>query len=208
MVFAFVLSLMRPCPNFARKAPLLILRALTIPLLVYTAALAAANPGLAEGTDLSALREGDMRKLVVADDPLPAPDVPFTAPDGSQTTLAASNGKVRLVNFWATWCAPCREEMPALQALQQDLGGADFEVLLVATGRNAPEGIARFFSEEGITMQTALDPKGALGRAAGIAGLPVTLVLDREGREVARLTGGADWASPSARAIVAALVAQ
>ena len=208
MVFAFVLSLMRPCPNFARKAPLLILRALTIPLLVYTAALAAANPGLAQGPDLSALREGDMRKLVVADDPLPAPDVPFTAPDGSQTTLAASNGKVRLVNFWATWCAPCREEMPALQALQQDLGGADFEVLLVATGRNAPEGIARFFSEEGITMQTALDPKGTLGRAAGIAGLPVTLVLDREGREVARLTGGADWASPSARAIVAALVAQ
>ena len=191
----------------------MILRALTIPLLVYTAALAAANPGLAEGPafaqdkDLAALREGDMRKLVLADEPQPAPDAAFIAPDGSQTTLAASNGKVRLVNFWATWCAPCREEMPALQTLQQDLGGADFEVLLVATGRNAPEGIARFFAEEGITLQTALDPKGALGRAAGIAGLPVTVVLDREGREVARLTGGADWASPSARAIVAALVA-
>ena len=191
----------------------MILRALTIPLLVYTVTLAAANPALAEGpafaqdSDLAALREGDMRKLVLADEPQPAPDAAFIAPDGSQTTLAASNGKVRLVNFWATWCAPCREEMPALQALQRDLGGADFEVLLVATGRNAPEAIARFFAEEGITLRTALDPKGALGRAAGVAGLPVTVVLDREGREVARLTGGADWASPSARAIVAALVA-
>ena len=186
----------------------MILRALTIPLLVYTAALAAANPALAEGADLAALREGDMRKLVLAEDPLPAPDAAFVAPDGSETTLAASDGKVRLVNFWATWCAPCREEMPALQALQQDLGGPEFEVLLVATGRNAPDAIARFFTEEGIVLQTALDPKGALGRAAGIAGLPVTLILDREGREIARLTGGADWASPSARAIVAALVAR
>ena len=181
------------------------LRALTISALVYTAALALTNP--AGAADLDDLRAGEMRKLVLVDPPLAAPDVAFAGADGAETTLAASNGKVRLVNFWATWCAPCREEMPALAALQRDLGGAEFEVILMATGRNPPEAIARFFAEEKLDLATALDPKAALARAMGVPGLPVTVALDRQGREVARLTGGADWASAEARALIAALIA-
>ena len=124
------------------------------------------------------------------------------------TTLAASNGKVRLVNFWATWCAPCRKEKPTLDALERELGGPDFGVIAIATGRNSPEAIDAFNAEAGIAaLRTYLDPKGELAAAMNVPGLPVTVVLNRAGQEVARLLGGADWTSESARVIVAALIA-
>lgn len=183
-----------------------------ISALVYTALAAFANPGPAVALDaavlaeISALREGDMRKLIVHDAPVPVPDVAYLGPDGAQTTLAASNDRVRVVNFWATWCPPCREEMPALDALERSLGGADFAVLLVATGRNSPEGIARFLEEENIGLETGVDPGGQLAAAMNVPGLPVTVILDRDGFEIARLMGGADWNGASARAIVERLI--
>jgi thiol-disulfide isomerase/thioredoxin len=191
------------------------LRALTIPLLVYTAVAVPANSAAAQALDagaragIEALRDGDMRKLAVHETGATVADVAFLDPDGAETTLAASDGRLRLVNFWATWCAPCREEMPALAALNADLGGDDFEVLLVATGRNAPEAIERFFAEADIRgLETSLDPRGALAQAMGVPGLPVTLILNREGDELARLIGGADWNGASARAILADLLAR
>ena len=81
----------------------------------------------ASATDLASFRTGDMRKLVVHETPIPVPDTEYTDAAGAPATLAASNGRVRLVNFWATWCAPCRKEMPSLDALQRDKGGPDFE---------------------------------------------------------------------------------
>ncbi len=191
----------------------MILRNLTIPLLVYTAALALATPAAAQTLDASArgeieaLRDGDMRKLAVLEAPAAAPDTVYLGPDGAETTLAGSDGKLRVVNFWATWCAPCREEMPALEALQAAFGGADFDVVLIATGRNSPEAIDRFFAEAGIDgLATGTDPTSALARAMGVPGLPVTVILNREGAEIARLVGGADWNGASAHAIVAALL--
>ena len=149
-----------------------------------------------------------MRKLVILDTAVPAADVPFTAADGSATTLAASNGKIRVVNFWATWCAPCREEMPALAALEAARGGDDFAVMPIATGSNTPESITRFMDEAGVAgLGTALDPDGALAAAMRVPGLPVTVILDRDGREIARMLGGADWDSASALAIVDHLLA-
>ena len=157
---------------------------------------------------ISALREGDMRKLVLHEAPQPAPNTAFIDPSGNEVTLAESNGQVRLVNFWATWCAPCRQEKPALDALERELGGEDFAVLAVATGRNDPEAIADFNAEVGIeTLATYLDPRSALAGAMNVPGLPVTVVLNREGEEIARLMGGADWMSASAQAIIAALIA-
>jgi thiol-disulfide isomerase/thioredoxin len=159
-------------------------------------------------TSLASFRSGEMRKLVVHDAPVPAPGTEFIDASGQATTLAASNGRVRLVNFWATWCAPCRKEMPALDALQRDKGGPDFEVITIATGRNAPEAIAAFREEAGIAdLPNALDPKGRLAAAMGVPGLPVSVLLDREGSEVARMMGDADWNGPDARALIDWLVA-
>lgn len=191
----------------------MVLRVLML-VLVYTAALAAANPAAAQALDaegraeVEALRAGDMRKLVFQDVAVAAPEVGFVGADGVETSLGVSNGALRLVNFWATWCAPCREEMPALEALSEAYGGDGLEVILIATGRNSPDAIARFFAEEGIALETALDPKGALAQAMGVPGLPVTVILNREGEELARLLGGADWDDASARAIVENLLAR
>ena len=161
----------------------------------------------ASATDLEGLRVGEMRKLVLPDSPVPAPDTEYLDPAGQPTTLAASDGRVRLVNFWATWCAPCRKEMPALDALQRSRGGPDFEVIAIATGRNSPEGIAAFREEAGISaLGNALDPKGRLAAAMGVPGLPVSVLLDRDGAEVARMLGDADWNGPDAHALIDRLV--
>ena len=151
-----------------------------------------------------------MRKLVVHAEPVPAPDDRLYRPRRrAQTTLAASNGRVRLVNFWATWCAPCRNEMPALDALQRDLGGPDFEVIAIATGRNSARGHRRFRESAGITARRPRSTPRARSRPPWASpGLPVTVVLDRDGlRERARMMGGADWNGPEARALIGALTA-
>ena len=179
------------------------------PALLYAALTAFANPAPAAGLDpaeragLEALKTGDMRKLVVLDEAVEAPDIAFTDLHGNETSLAASDGRVRLVNFWATWCAPCRSEMPALDALERERGGEDFAVIPIATGRNSLDAIASFSAEAGIaSLSTYLDPKSQLAQAMQVPGLPVTVLLSRDGTEIARLLGGADWNAPDARAVI------
>jgi thiol-disulfide isomerase/thioredoxin len=175
---------------------------------LYTSLALCANVAVADMAAVEALRDGDMQKLMFVSDPQPASAVAFTDPDGAEVTLADWQGKYVLVNFWATWCAPCRKEMPSLDRLQAELGGEDFEVVTIATGRNSPTGIRKFFEETGVTnLPMLLDPKSALARDMGILGLPVTVILDPEGREIARLIGDAEWDSDSAKAIVSALIA-
>jgi thiol-disulfide isomerase/thioredoxin len=176
--------------------------------LLYTALVLGANAAAADTAALEALREGDMQKLVFHAEPVAAGAAAFADADGAEHRLADWQGKVVLLNFWATWCAPCRKEMPMLDALQTEFGGDDFEVVTVATGRNSVQGIRRFFEEVGVAnLPVLLDPGQELAREMGVFGLPITVILDREGREIARLRGEADWQSDSAKAIVAALVA-
>lgn len=173
-------------------------------VLLYLALVAGAN-----AADIASLRAGDMTKLDIHAAPLPTSAAPFTTPEGTSHTLADWRGKYVLLNFWATWCAPCRHEMPALNALQKAHGGPDFEVVTVATGRNALPAIERFFDEAGIDrLPILLDPKQGLAREMAVLGLPISVLIDREGQEIARLQGDADWASESARAIIAALIAR
>ena len=175
---------------------------------LYTAFLAFANAAAADIAALEALREGDMRKLVIHAEPRAAPDAAFSDLDGGTHRLADYRGKWVLLNFWATWCAPCRKEMPMLANLQRDLGGESFAVVTIATGRNPPQAITRFFDEIGQTaLPRYIDPEHALARPMGVMGLPVTVILDPEGREVARMMGDATWDGASARAILAALMA-
>ena len=150
-----------------------------------------------------------MRKLLVHETPVPAPDVALTGPDGAETTVAAAAGpELTVVNFWATWCAPCRKEMPSLAALAEARAADGLALVLVATGRNSPEAIARFATEVGLPgLETLLDPKSRLAAAMGVPGLPVTVLLDRDGAEIARLLGEADWGAPEAMAVVDYLLA-
>ena len=175
---------------------------------LYTALMLGANAALADTAALEALRVGDMKKLMFHSEPQAVSSARFTEADGTERSLADWQGKHVLLNFWATWCAPCRKEMPALDALQAEFGGDDFEVVTLATGRNSLQGIRRFFEEEDIKgLPILLDPKQMVAREMAVLGLPITVILDPEGREIARLRGDADWASDSARAIVAALLA-
>ena len=175
-------------------------------IVLYSALVLGANIAAADTAALEALREGDMKKLMFHDTPRPAPQVDFVRGDGGNGTLGDYEGRVALVNFWATWCAPCRAEMPTLSALAREMGGENFAVVTIATGRNPPPAMKKFMDEIGAdNLPLHRDPKSALAREMGIFGLPVTMILDAEGREIARLTGDADWNSESARAILAAL---
>lgn len=176
----------------------------------YLAALVCANMlagNALAGVDLAPLQAGDMEKLALIEPPLPVPDATFFAEDGSEVVLADWDGQVLLLNFWATWCAPCREEMPTLAALEESLGGDDFRVLTIATGRNDAPAVEEFLtSVDADNLPRLADPRQQLARAMGVLGLPMTILVDRQGQEVARLIGGADWNSDSARAIVQALI--
>lgn len=176
---------------------------------LYVASRGGESPGAdAAGIDLAALeplRTGDMAKLRLA--AAPGSDTAFTSAEGGEMTLAAYEGKFTLVNFWATWCAPCREEMPQLEALQREFGGADFEVVTIATGRNPVPAMRAFFDEIGVeNLPLHRDPNSALARDFGVLGLPVTVILAPDGTEIARLQGEADWAAMDARALIAQLI--
>ncbi|MBA84517.1 TlpA family protein disulfide reductase [Thalassobius sp. S69A] len=176
-------------------------------IVLYTALALGANASLAADPALEALRVGDMKKLNLHSAPQSTPDTVFYAEDGTQMTLAAYRGKTVVLNFWATWCAPCRKEMPALSALQDEFGGDSFEVVTIATGRNPPPAMKKFFDEIGVTnLPLHRDPKQALARKMAILGLPITVIVNPEGQEIGRLIGDADWHSDEARALIAALL--
>ena len=174
---------------------------------LYTALGALAIPAAADTDAAAALREGDMKKLTFHDEPKPAGTSEIETFEGEAASLADYGGKWALVNFWATWCAPCREEMPMLSDLQAELGGDDFEVVTIATGRNPKPAIQSFFDEIGVDNLPMLrDPKSGLGREMAVLGLPITVILNPEGQEVARLQGDADWSSDSATAVIETLI--
>jgi thiol-disulfide isomerase/thioredoxin len=176
-------------------------------VLLYLAAGLGANAAMAQ--DLSTYLTGSMRGLVIHDAPVATSRLPYVRADETQGALADYAGQYVVLNFWATWCAPCREEMPSLQNLQSALGGEDFTVVTLATGRNPPQAIRRFFEEIGVTtLPQYRDINQQIAREMGVFGLPITVILNPEGQEIARLRGDAHWDSPEALALIAALIGQ
>ncbi len=172
--------------------------------ILYTALALTANPARADLAAAEAAKAGDMRKLVLHAAPKPLPDATIVGMDDAPRSLAEWQGRWVVVNFWATWCAPCRKEMPTLDAL----AASGQPVVIVAAGRNPVPAIERFLSETGIAHVAPLrDPKTELARPLGILGLPATLIVNPEGQEVGRLIGDADWSTPEAKAVLAALAA-
>ena len=178
--------------------------------ILYIALALSANAATADMAQIEALRTGDMKKLNFVADPQPAPlDVTFVDEADAPHQLAKFEGKYVVLNFWATWCAPCRHEMPMLSNLAREMEGQPVEVVTIATGRNSLEGMKRFFAEiEVDNLPLYRDPKQLLARQMAVLGLPITVILDPQGNEIARLRGDAEWDSDSAIAILNALVGQ
>lgn len=127
-------------------------------------------------------------------EPRPLPDIEFKDRDGKELRLSNFKGKVVLLNVWATWCPPCRREMPTLDKLQGALGGADFEVMALSIDRAGVHAVEAFFMEIGVKhLRLYIDQSMAAMRKLAVVGLPTTLLIDREGREIWRYAGAAEW---------------
>lgn len=164
------------------------------------AGLSARKPHAAPSDDLPA-------KLVPTVPPVPPPDIVFVDANGTEHSLAEFIGHGMVVNLWATWCVPCVAEMPSLSALSKALAPDDIAVLPLSSDRGGARVVEAFYQQHGITgLPVLLDPKGAAARAWRARGIPTSLVIDKQGRERARLEGSADWATPAAAAAVRKLV--
>jgi thiol-disulfide isomerase/thioredoxin len=199
-----------------------ILGAVALAALVVAAVLywKAAAPGKAGGecaaaskevsARLAPLAKGEIAALAVAAKPRPAVAVAFNGPDGAKLSLSDFKGRALILNLWATWCVPCRAEMPALDRLQAKAGGPDFEVVAVNVDTARLERAPKFLDEIGVkTLRRYSDPSAdafeALRLSGKALGLPTSLLIDKEGCEIGVVAGPANWDSPDAAAAVAAL---
>ncbi len=163
------------------------------------------DPAILAGMKKAAI--GDVAGFSVNAEPKMLGNFTFKAPDGTARAFADFQGKVILVNLWATWCAPCRKEMPALDELQRGRGGKDFEVVAVNVDTREPEKAPEFLDEIGVTSLTRYqDSSGGLlqdmKKANRAPGLPTTVLLDGKGCELGFLLGPAEWAGKDALALV------
>lgn len=161
-----------------------------------------------QAADLSDLKRGAMEKLVFPKAPTPAPDIPFTDETGKTVRLSDFKGQVVVMNLWASWCAPCKTEMPTLARLQAAYAVQPVKVVAITVDRDSDMDDAladlaanpplKLYRDPGYKVAFALQPRAQ--------GFPTTVIYDRQGIERARLSGGADWASPEARALVERLL--
>lgn len=155
--------------------------------------------------DLAPFATGAVANFVPAREPLALEEVTFTDGEGRPLTLADFEGRTVLLNLWATWCAPCREEMPALDRLQAQAGSDAFTVLALSVDRGGIEKPRGFLEEIGIEhLALYHDPSGRAGVKLGAFGLPTTLLIGPDGRSLGRLVGPAHWDAPEAVALVRA----
>ena len=140
-------------------------------------------------------------------DPPKPIDVRFTAADGSARSLADYAGKGIVLNLWATWCVPCVAEMPSLAAFASVVAKNGIVVLPLSSDRGGAEIVSKFYKELGVAnLPVLLDPKSAAAHALNVRGIPTTLIIDRQGREVAWTEGSVDWATDAAVATIRKLV--
>jgi thiol-disulfide isomerase/thioredoxin len=163
----------------------------------------AAQPIAPTGPGRNAPSQGQMAGFVFRKAPEDLAEVKFVDATGKERTLRDWKGKIVLLNLWATWCLPCRKEMPALDRLQRELGSDSFEVVALSVDR-AGLGGARKFLDEAKVEKLALyaDPTARMASTLRAAGLPATLLIDREGREIGRLLGPAEWDGEDARRLI------
>src|SRR6476469_6089070 len=171
----------------------------------------ACRPAVALSQKLAPLAHGEVAALTMATTPLKLPDLAFDDADGKPRKLSDWRGRTVLVNLWATWCVPCRREMPALDALQAKLGGPDFEVVAVNIDTRDPDKPKNFLKEADLTRlgyftdqkAKAFQDLQSKGKALG---MPTSVLVDRNGCEIASIAGPAEWASDDAIKLISAAV--
>jgi peroxiredoxin len=139
--------------------------------------------------------------------PAVAPDFSLTDLSGQAVRLSAYRGRVVLVNLWATWCPPCREEMPSMERLHQQMKDRGFVLLAVSEDEGGAQTVKSFVDQMKVTFPVLLDPQGEVGRKYGVWGFPESFLLDRDGRIVERVIGPRDWAAPAQIAQIETLLA-
>jgi len=162
---------------------------------------------------MDSLAKGEVAALNISPAPQPLPDISFQKADGTKVTLADFKGRTVLLNLWATWCIPCRREMPALNQLQARLGGKDFEVVAVNIDTQGPDRVTRFLDDNKIDkLARYADPSTGILQSLkneGLGqGLPTSVLIDRKGCRLGALAGPAEWASDDAQALVKAAMWQ
>jgi thiol-disulfide isomerase/thioredoxin len=160
---------------------------------------------------LEGLNTGPIAAFVLQKTPVSVAGLSFDDAKGERRSLSDWASKVVLLNLWATWCAPCREEMPHLDALQKAMGGDSFEVVPVSVDLGSPDKPKAFYSENGIENlgffhDGKLGVFNTLKKESLAFGMPVTLLVDREGCVLGSLNGPADWASAEAKALVSGAI--
>ncbi|MGH6990054.1 MAG: thiol:disulfide interchange protein TlpA [Stellaceae bacterium] len=169
----------------------------------------ACRPAVALAKKVAPFARGEVAAVNVAKAPLKVPDLAFKDGAGKPLTLASFRGRTVLLNLWATWCVPCRKEMPTLDALEGKLGAKDFQVLAVNIDTQHPERPKTFLKNLGVKNLTYYaDPSAqafqdlkSIGRAFG---MPTTMLIDPHGCEIATIAGPAEWASPDAVKLIEA----
>ncbi len=127
----------------------------------------------------------------------PAPDFTLRDLSGNKVRLAELRGSVVLLNFWATWCPPCREEVPSLARLDKKMTGRPFRLLAVAVDAGGAETVEGFFRQAGIRLPALTDPSGTVARLYGVRGVPETFIIDRRGVVRKKVVGPIAWDNPS-----------
>lgn len=135
-----------------------------------------------------------------------APDITVTSLDGKSLKLSDLRGKVVLLNFWATWCPPCREEIPSLMKLNGIMTGKPFQMVAVSIDEGGVPAIQAFFKSSGYTLPTYTDPDSLAAKAYGITGVPETFLVDKNGVIVKKIVGGMAWDSPDAVGFIEGLM--
>ena len=159
------------------------------------------------GSSLKAYAQGKMVTFVARSTPEPLPEIAFQDAAGKARSLAEWRGKVVLLNIWATWCAPCRHEMPALDKLRQTMGGKDFDVVALSTDRDGIAKAKAFLDEiKVVALEPLVDATSKSASKLKVIGMPTTLLVDRQGREIGRLTGPAKSDSEDAKRLIAAAI--
>jgi thiol-disulfide isomerase/thioredoxin len=149
------------------------------------------------------LSQGHMAAFVFRKAPEALAPIKFQDAEGRERTLADWRGKVVLLNLWATWCLPCRKEMPSLDRLQKELGSDKFEVVALSVDRKGLDASRKFLDETKVQrLALYVDATARATSELRVVGLPATLLLDADGREIGRLLGPAEWDSEDAKRLI------